>query len=352
MGEAVITRGGLGGGNVDISNDTKQLLGLNNNSTLDDCLSIIARKDPNMATMTVTVINPDGTPAMGTSVRMVPVSGVNLEYVTNSKGQVLFKSNAGQVNFVEMNNNIPFIDLEANSINNYAAVVGEVYRLNLVRKGKTSSVKISKNQNVIFSGAINSVDVHCYGSGGGGGGGFSHGGMVWVYESNGIISSAPGGYYGGAGGSGYYNKKTINPTPFLNYDIKIYNGGSGGAGGSMSTTNFYMVEQTGVYGRNVADSGYGMNGSSGGTVLFSNIISATGGSGGNGSRGSTNGVGGSGGNGGSGGAGGGYSNGYIYDRTYDSRDKEWCYDGYLYVKGKGGSQGSSGYVILNNFTYK
>lgn len=351
MGEAVITRGGIGGGNVDISNDTKQLLGLSNNATLDDCLSTIASKDPNMATMTVTVIDPDGTPIIGTHVRMVPVSGVNLEYVTNSKGQVLFKSNAGQVNFVELNNNIPFIDLEANSINNYAAVVGEVYRLNLVRKGK-AGVKISANQNVIFSGAINSVDVHCYGSGGGGGGGYSNGGTVWIYTETGRVTSAPGGYYGGTGGSGYYNKKTINPTPFLNYDIKIYNGGSGGAGGSMSSTDLQtMIFQQGQASRNVANSGYGMNGSSGGTVLFSNIISAAGGNGGNGSRGST-GDRGNGGNGGSGGAGGGYTNGYIYNKVWLDYKEEWGLNGYVYVKGMDGSQGSSGYVILNNFTYK
>lgn len=352
MGEAVITRGGIGGGNVDISNDTKQLLGLSNNATLDDCLSTIASKDPNMATMTVTVINPDGTPAIGTNVRMVPVSGVNLEYVTNSKGQVLFKSNAWQVNFVEMNNNIPFIDLENNSINNYAAVVGEVYRLNLVRKGKTGSVKISNNQNVIFSGTINSVDVHCYGSGGGGGGGFSYGGNVEIYMANGRIALGPSGRYGGMGGAGYYNKKVINPDPFKKYGITIYSGGSGGYGGSQSSERCVFRESTSVIVSRVDESGSGGNGGTGGSTLFSDIISAAGGGGGSGANRSSSGISGIGGNGGTGGAAGSYTNGYSYSKSYDSREQEWLYEGNAYVEGTTGMQGRSGYVILNNFTYK
>lgn len=349
MAEAIIGRSGValssGGG---VSNETKKSLGLDNNATLDDVINTIVAKDPTMATMIVTIKNPDGTiPPESTKIKMVPVSGSTFEYSTNSVGQCLFKTNSGQCNFVETGN-VPYIDLTQNSINNYAAVIGEVYHIDLVRKTKIGeSVNLNLNQNVIFSSACKSVDIHCYGAGGGGGTGWA--GTYSFALVNGVLNRALSGKYGGRGGSGYYNKKVLNPEYNMNYPICIGDGGIGGWMKNGRNTNTMNTN----WSIKIESSGNGYNGFTGGTTSFSNIVYAIGGSGGGnayeiatmgGIPEGYAGTDGKGGNGGAGGAGGGWGYKYVGPASVGY--------GNAFTYGDQGYKGSNGYIILNNFTYK
>lgn len=350
MAEAIIGRSGValssGGG---VSNETKKSLGLDNNATLDDVINTIVAKDPTMATMIVTIKNPDGTiPPESTKIKMVPVSGSTLEYSTNSVGQCLFKTNSGQCNFVETGD-VPYIDLAQNSINNYAAVVGEVYHIDLVRKTKIGqSINLNSNRNIMFSSACKSVDIHCYGSGGGGGGGSSLAYTTWTSGTSGP-NSQPSGGYGGSGGRGYYNNfKLSDIKPYSNYNIFIGDGGYGGSGGSSSGSSNISISGSSWDRVYVPASGSGGSGGSGGIVSFSDLVSARGGSGGGGSSSGSTGSAGSGGNGASGGSGGGYG-AYLIEGSYE--DGRY-YDVRVVGYGSAGGKGSNGYIILNNFAYK
>lgn len=352
MAEAIIGRSGIalssGGG---VSNETKKSLGLDNNATLDDVINTIIAKDPTMATMIITVKNPDGSIANETTnVKMVPVSGSTLEYSTNSVGQCLFKTNSGQCNFVETGK-VPYIDLLPNSINEYEAVIGGVYHIDLIRKtrGATESLNLNSNQNIMFSNACKSVDAHCYGSGGGGGTGWSSSVIVTVYQNGDNVKGSRHGYYGGKGGNGYFNNKTILIEGYRNYNIFIGCGGDGGAQkeGAKSYVRNYTGMASKATSMTVAESGDGYNGNTGGIVSFDNEIYASGGSGGVKASSSSNGASGSGGNAMSGGSGGSHS---VSVSKVIGSTAGGTVQGYTI--GYAGGKGSNGYIILNNFTYK
>lgn len=362
MGEAVITRGGIGGGNIGVSNETKNSLGLNNNATMDDIISTLAFKDPSMASVIVTVKSPVGTPIPNATVKMTPVEGAVLEYKCNNQGQCLFKTNAGQYNIQETNAN-GYIDIIPAALNNQPAVVGQVYQIDLTREGMTS-VNLNKNQNIKFSSDIESVDVFVSGSGGGGGSGYVNvygaNRYAIAFYANDTTSYADivdwtgiNRYYGASGGAGYTNSlKSFKPDINRNYNIAIYPGGSGGLNLGKSTQGSSAkgwAYSNIKYRFAPTSSPLGSNGDSGGSVMFDNVLSATGGKGGIAAKeqGSSS-VGGDGytGNGASGGS-YGYGkinlNCFVYEYWANCIATSWC---------SGGSSGSSGYVILNNFTYK
>lgn len=352
MAEAIIGRSGValssGGG---VSNETKKSLGLDNNATLDDVINTIVAKDTTMATMIVTIKNPDGTiPSESTKIKMVPVSGSTLEYSTNSVGQCLFKTNSGQCNFIETGD-IPYIDLLPNSINGYEAVIGGVYHIDLIRKirGIDESINLNSNQNIMFSNSCKSVDACCYGSGGGGGTGWCSSVIVTVYQNGDIKRGEYSGHCGGTGGNGYYNSKTILIEVNRNYNIFIGSGGNGGAqkDGTKSYVRGYSTMASKSQSMAVAESGDGYNGNTGGTVSFDNEIYAIGGGGGIKASSSGNGANGSGGNAMPGGSGGDYM--ATASKVLGSTSGGTAQ---AYTIGSPGRSGSNGYIILNNFTYK
>lgn len=355
MAEAVITRGGIGGGSADISNETKEYLGLNNNASLDDVIQTIAAKDPNMATLIVSVRNPDGSiPTDIAQIQMTPVSGSVLTYSTNESGMCLFKTNAGQCNLEEVSK-IPYIDLKCSSpINNFPAVIGSVYRINMVRKS-SESVTIKTNKNIVFSGALKSADIYIRGGCGGGGTGWYGGysgylgaGTAFTKDNDDdyIYNYTGAGYDGGYGGGGYYNNiKGYIVEPLKNYEITV---GAAGAGGPIIKGNYYnwTWERGSAKWGHIPPSNTGSSGSSGGTTKFSNLISAIGGSGGyyastsaNGSNGTGDGL-------------GGIGGGHHHDLNWEIATNTEKYYGKAVGIGEAGATGDTGFVIINNFIFK
>lgn len=356
MAEAVITRGGIGGGSADISNETKEYLGLNNNASLDDVIQTIAAKDPNMATLIVSVRNPDGSiPTDTAKIQMTPVSGSVLTYNTNESGACMFKTNAGQCNLSEVSD-IPYIDLKCSSpINNFPAVIGSVYRINMVRKS-SESVRVTTNKNIVFSGALKSADIYIQGGCGGGGTGWYGGysgylgaGVAFTTDrdDNYEYNHTGAGYNGGYGGGGYKNNiKGYIVEPLKNYEIIV---GAGGAGGPTIKGKYYnwtWEKGSAKWGSIPSISTTGSSGSSGGTTRFSNLISAIGGSGGyyassseNGSNGTGDGL-------------GGIGGGHHHDLDWETATNTEKYHGRAVGIGEAGGAGQTGFVIINNFIFK
>ena len=111
MAEAIFAKysKSTGGGTVPpelvISNSTKSALGLNSDATLDDCLSMVALKDSEAATIQVTLKDIDGTPLGGHQIRMQDATGFNLTYTLDGSGSCVFKTTNGQAIFYDESNN-------------------------------------------------------------------------------------------------------------------------------------------------------------------------------------------------------------------------------------------------------
>ena len=292
---------------------------------------------------------------------MIPVNGATLEYNTNEAGMCVFKTNAGQCNFAEVSN-IPYVDLKcAKSINNYPAVVGSVYRVTMTRQS-AGSVNIKTNKNVVFSGAIKSVDIYVQGGGGGGGSGWYGGFTGYLYKDHAytlddddkqVQNYYGAGCNGGWGGGGYNNKlKGYSPTSFINYEINI---GSGGSGGKSVSGNETTWESNDTYAQwRTIDCVWttGSNGSTGGTTKFSNLVYAIGGSGGTNADGSRYGSGKDGINGTGIGKGGMYGSHHHSFRSVQNTIWNTRWTGYAWGVDEAGSTGPTGFVILNNFVFK
>lgn len=369
MSEAVITRGGIGGDNV--SNETKQMIGLDNSATLDDVIDLLYRRDPDMATVIVTVRTPTGKIVPNATVKFTPVQGSILNYQCNEEGQCTFKTNAGQGNFIETSYSNDYVDSYAKPLNNIPLIIGNIYQLNLFR-APVESVNINSNKNIKFSEYVNSVDVHCFGAGAGGGTAYNHTAIESSYANcryivtneeksstnflfkNFIFYTVR---YGGNGGNGYYNKKTIYPSSNTNYNCFV------GKGGNSTESRIYVGYSNGSITRdnsyhwcNFSLSSCTQNftmgpGFAGGSTSFGGILSATGGGNpGTSATSSANGTSGTGGFGAKGGDGGvlhlNNDGGIYYSKSNSSQ--------YLYINGiwATGGYGQDGYIILNNFTYK
>ena len=277
MAEAVISRASVAGIKGGISNDTKQVIGLNNSATLDDCIQAIIYKDSEYATITVSVINPDGTPASDAQVRMIDVAGAEYSYNCNAAGKTIFKTNAGKANFV---NDEPYADIisETKSVD---AAVGTVASITFTRNFHNYSDKVVlPTGNYQFSNRINNFQAYVVGGGGSSstmyvknaGIGFRGNGSWWTTAGH----TTSNGYNGG---NGYANTIFINHVNGTVYQSIL---GSGGSAPSASDSNSGSVS-----GNTSSDTAhlYGMtagivNGSSGGTSSFGGLISAIGGTGG------------------------------------------------------------------------
>lgn len=368
MAEAVITRGGVGGGSADISNETKASLGLPNSATLDDVITSLSLKDPNFATITVTALDVDGSPIVGTNITMSPKGGTSLTYQTNGEGKCLFKTNIGQCDFTEQNPG--YVDIIPGNVRGAATVQGSVMQIKLQRKKLNSDYTMSyfSNGSIKFSNFLNTVDVLCEGAGGGGGGGFLY--SIWgtVPDTGGSGSiSEFNGSSGGRGGNGYKNFKSVSIEPNRNYVIRI---GSGGSGGSASSPISGFDTSYGHRGSaQLADSTTSKkagDGSSGGTSTFDNILSASGGGGGGGGYLSDDGDGGrnyvygssgTSGNGTRSGGSGGYyigsssASGTVNASKSDGWEYNWVDIRYS-ASARAGGAGSGGLIQLSNFKYK
>lgn len=358
MAEAVITRGGIGGGSTDISNDTKQSLGLNNNASLDDVIQVIAIKDPSVATILVTVQDADGSPLAGQNVQMV--TNTSLIYTSNELGQCKFKTNYGSATIKDLGPN-PYIDMQLAEDKTVDAIIGDIYKVTLKRRtfGNGYNKAITSNQNIMFSKYINTIDIKLSGAGGGGGTGFLSD-FKFLYNYYGIETKKANGHNGGAGGNGYINYKNgFTPEANKNYSINI-------GVGSAPWSNKYMNEDCGddssdrknrthSWSRDGVNLGWLHNGSTGGTTFFSDILSAIGGHGGTFGSYSSDGTKGSGYTGQAisiGGDGGYYGiTGSIWGAGGDEYNG-WKIRGYCNAYATGGSAGTSGVCYLNNFKYK
>lgn len=358
MAEAVITRGGIGGGSTDISNDTKQSLGLNNNASLDDVIQVIAIKDPSVATILVTVQDADGSPLAGQNVQMV--TNTSLTYTSNELGQCKFKTNYGSATIRDLGPN-PYIDMQLAEDKTVDAVIGDVYKVTLKRRtfGNGYNKAITSNQNIMFSKYINTIDIKLSGAGGGGGTGFLSD-FKFLYDYYGVGTKEANGHNGGAGGNGYINYKNgFTPEANKNYVINIGVGSAPWSNKFMnedcSTDRADRKNRTHSWSRAGVNLGWLGNGSTGGTTFFSDILSAIGGHGGTFGSYSSDGTKGSGytGQAISIGGGGGYYGitGSVWGAGGDEYNG-WKIRGYCNAYATGGSAGYSGVCYLNNFQYK
>ena len=113
MGEAIFAKysksTGGGGGTINsstiISNSTKAAFGLGPDATLDDCLLIVGLKNPDTATVQVTLKDIDGSPLGGHRIRMQDRTGFNLVYTTDGAGSCIFTTVNAQATFYDESNN-------------------------------------------------------------------------------------------------------------------------------------------------------------------------------------------------------------------------------------------------------
>ena len=346
MSEALLSRLGGLGGDGDISNETKQSLGLSNNATLDDVISMLALRSEDQCTIVCNLINPDNTPIVGGKIQMKDASDNILNYTTDNKGQCIFKTNSGQatISDVEFPN---YFDLVKPNDVVVDSVVGTVKSVNLKREYRftpsNNTIKITSNQNIIFSNFLNTVD--CMVSGAGGGSSAINGYMnVWTYTTGSyrykpqgrVQASGVNNYRNG--GNGGINTKTINVVPNINYRCII------GRSGTSGSNSGYLWEDP------IEDGGYSnrvirldITGSSGGSTSFNSEISATGGGGASlTSAGISYGAGARGGVSGS-------LSGSVAGTIYDD---EWAVWNVNFRYSGSGAAGNSGYIWLNNFRYK
>lgn len=359
MAEAVITRtGSLGGSDAEVSNETKQLLGLNNNASLDDVIQTVAVKDPNYATIVVTVKDVDGSSIANSQVSMA--TNTTLTYTTNEIGKCTFKTNYGTATIMDKGPN-PYIDLGLSNSVKVDSVVGGVYQVELKRKilGNGSNILISSNNNIIFSKYTNTVDIYLTGGGGGGGDGYlinAEGRLSWESGMT-IYYNTLSGHSGGSGAPGNTNiLKGFLVQNDINYNINIGVGGSGGKNHINVFSDTHGLDRKNralVFGGTNLNMGYGTNGGSGGSSFFSNILSASGGLGGSAANYYSDGI--SPNNGYFSGSGGGYNIrkttfSTSYNENNSSRPWVVTYGYNLYANG--GNKGTSGMCWLNNIQYK
>ena len=359
MGEALISRAGGEGGNIEISNETKEILGVDNNASLDDCLQSLGLKDPNYATIIVTLKDVDGQPIPNSKINMR--TNTTIQYTTNAIGQCMFKTNYGTATFSDITNNGYYDILQSNSVT-VDCVVGGLYKINLQRqiRGNGYSINIASNQDLKFSKFLNTIDVTCYGAGGSGStishifNSYNYDDVATVFRNNdGSYSDFDIGVYNvnvvnypHRGEGGYINSSKINIESDKIYQCRV---------GKSSTVN--RSQQINTYGtgekyggrwkydtrfRNVSTNAY--DGSTGGTTSFGDVLSALGGSGGvvNGQNKSNH-----------GGTNGGYSTSYSLNEI-PARYYNYGYNSLIiyfnYTSISGGGQ--NGYIWLNNFQYK
>ena len=182
MAEAIFAKysksTGGGGGIIDssslISNTTKAGLGLPNSATLDHVIQSLAFRSDTMATVIVTVKDPDGTVVPNANVWMnVPAgAGTNLAYTTDESGTCMFKTNAGTANFSDHAYD-SYIDVNSQSNVRVDCPVGSVKSITLQRtkcfNNGDSVGMFTSSQWVNFSPFAGTVDITCDGGGGQGG---------------------------------------------------------------------------------------------------------------------------------------------------------------------------------------
>ena len=344
MGEAIIGR--YGGGDCDISNETKQSLGLGNDASLDDILQLLSLKDSNYATVVCYLKDTDGLPIPDAKIRISDKGSV--DYTTGTDGKIIYKTNSSQIIIGDPNNPSHYGIVAANSIT-IDTVVGTVYNVELVKRKQTDPIKFSSNANIKFGRTVKSVDVEI--RGGAGQAGYSHivltgDTSVWIasssswgniaqpYNSEGILKMRAN--VTRVGGSSYFGelKKVSNVEINTDkwYPITVGDGGAhdtiSGSGGTTWAWSHYISINS------YPSVGYGRTG---GASYFDTIV-ANGGSGGQ--NATTN-----------------VSDGnssikgsqYVYYNKYGfiSGEYGWASGSFSYeIPG-----GNKGYVMLSNFIY-
>lgn len=272
MSEAIISRFG-GGSDAEISNETKQSLGLPNNATIDDVISALTYKDANYATILVTVTNPDGSPAADSQVVMRDDAGVNYSYNCNAAGKCMFKTNAGKANFV---NDEIYVDVvsETKAVD---AVVGSVQSISFTRNFHNYSDKVKLSSgNYQFTDRLNNFWAYVVGGGGSSstysvrncGIGFRNNGSWWKQSGESVSDCYNGG-------NGYANSILINHINGTIY--KSILGAGGSAPSDSNSKSGSTSSRTSSINRVNLDM---ISGRTGGTSSFGGIVSAPGGSGG------------------------------------------------------------------------
>ena len=282
MSEAVILRASITEPqpvNVVLSDSTYAALGLPNTVTFDDVLVGLHYKSGDYATIICKVINPDGTPAVGSSIRMVDAGGTNIVYTTDNAGKVIFTTNAGSANIIDEHG---YFDLYSDT-KVVDCPVGYMNYVELQRNTYGNGYNmpvITSSRTIKFSNYLNTVDVTVIG-GGGKGGATGYSSKIDSKTRNGTWQITAGG--GGAGTRGAINTKTaFAVTPG---DCSVIIGGGSSTGNTTSDSD-------GIYRASRDRSSMSVwgqisgNGASGGTSSFAGSISATGGVGGQNSTGS------------------------------------------------------------------
>ena len=273
MSEAIISRSMNSTVELNVSNETKQLMGLKDTATLDDCIQTLGYRDSNYATIVVQILDYDGTPVQDGVVKMTDAAGINYSYNCNSLGKTLFKTNAGKANFV---NDEPYLDIISET-KAADCVVGSVTYLTFNRNYRSYSESVMlPTGNYQFSNRINNFWAYVVGGGGSSstyhvrncGIGFRKDGSWWKQSGE----TVSGGYNGG---NGYANSALVNHVNGTVYQSIL---GSGGSSPSTSNSKSGSTKRTTSSINGVTLSL--QNGRSGGTSSFGGLISAAGGYGG------------------------------------------------------------------------
>ena len=352
MGEAVITRGGLGGGSTTLNDSTYQQLGLNNKSSFDDVILALAYKSNDYATIICDVVEPDGTPAIGANVNFIDGAGVKLEYQTDDTGRCIFKTNSGAANIFD---NHRYMDIKSSEVYKVDCPVGFTKFIKIQRKiygNGYSFSPITGNKNVIFSKFINNANVHIIGAGGGGGA-WSGGVSAQEYPTSGSFVCGER-YYGAAGNKGHENQAILQLEGNKEYNLIV---GVAQAGGYHKSDTKSAQTKNRTPGRLAVSGQLSGSGSTGGTTSFGGMLSAAGGVGGAHSNYVNKTPGANYANRGSGyGAGGDYSGNCstptaVYSSSsWESGGATWySISGYVTLYNSGGT---NGVIYINNIQYK
>lgn len=201
-----------------------ELFGDAQNRTVDQAfMGLLAKIQlimQNVANMTLTVTDTNGT----------PLPGVYVNGVFNAGGESMATNASGQITgYVAEGTTTLSVSGYADLLNfstQFTATKGETYT-HTIQLTTRNFLKLTSSQNVRFSGNVQTVDVNPVG--GGGPGGSSYGNYVDNDENHST---------GGAGGGGHsVIQMDLDVTPNTNYPAVV---GSGGANGSVGGTSSFM----------------------------------------------------------------------------------------------------------------
>lgn len=239
-------------GSIDISEDTKELYGVSENTTSDDLFQFIYHAAlANARLVRVFVVNEENMPIPGVYINVNKSSGNLKDVKTNESGSYIFSMNANETATISVPTDIVDLTGSASVVspsNSITEVTMTCKHANYYSTTSSKSIRISAE--------TKSIDVSLCAGGGGGSG------------TNSDTASGSGG-----GGGYILNSFGISFVPYEKYSLSVGGGGSAGVMGNGSTG---VSPTNGKSGGESSAFGLSANGGGGGYISGKSCIGGAG----------------------------------------------------------------------------